>query len=495
MTASAAPFFLLLLLCFLSPKAVRPLGLGGLLCLADAVVLPRPFIVSADWIAFFVVMRLYFTPTASGFYVQALTFSGFILMSLVLYDVFLIFLVANVFTGQFMVMPNSSYFMIDLANYIGLVPAHFNQLVYLVIGVVAALMIAASSDPSEPQIVVGVFDKLMLGFALSASAVAMWQWIAQAAGLWFPAAFFHNELRPVAWRQGLAGVARVSGPFSEPSSLAAYLGPPLCFLAATRIDKPPALLRQVTIFSGLAALVVSTSTTAFAVLPVVILCMICAAVIRSLQVKKIEPFAKRERSGLMKTIVFVGIGTILGAAFGVYLVRHYNVLGVIQDALLYKDRGTSFESRMYANRLAVEAFTKTGGLGIGLGGHVASSMYLTVAACLGVWGVFVFSWFTIGGLAAPFRRRPPASPSATAALVEGRLAAAALFLGGVIVDGLSGGNVNIPFLWMSFGLLMALDAAAQKTGRGARRTAQGAWRVAAIGPGSAPVRRHFKGRS
>ncbi len=449
-TVSTGPVLVLVALGLLSPSRYGSYLLGASLCLADTAVIAGPMPVSAPWLGLLALLARDVHPDPGRLARRCLSLPAGLLLVLLVYDLFAIALAGTVFNDRFRTMPNTAFFKQDLAQTVAVVPAHFNQFIYLVLGVAAALMISAAFEGRRQARAEALLERVLIGFVLAGSGVALWQW-ASFSGLAFPTAFFHSGARTLAYDQMIGGVRRVSGPFSEPSALGNQLGPAVGFLAALPAFGRGAALRWPAVLVGALALVLSTSTTAFAVLPLILLLLVAGFALRLVLAGRCPDEAEAARLTLDGAVVVAAVAGAMVLAAVLALQPHTR--DILYQTLINKNRTSSFEERGAADRLAIELMVQTLGLGIGLGGHVASNAWLTVGAGLGLFGVAVFA-AALGGALVPTclltRRRPtPQQPSAAF-----QIALAALVLSALFTNAISGANINQPVLWMIVGFAL-----------------------------------------
>ena len=449
-TISTGPVLLLVLTGLLLPSRYGGYLLGASLCLADTAVIAGPLQVSAPWIGLLAIIVRDVHPHPGRLARRCFSLPGGLLIALLVYDLFAIALAGTVFFDRFKTMPNTAFFKQDLAQAVGVVPAHFNQFVYLALGVAAALMVSAAFEGRRQGRAEVLLERVLTGFVLAGGAVALWQWVS-FSGLVFPTAFFHSGARTLAYDQMIGGVRRVSGSFSEPSALGNQIGPAVCFLVALPAFGPGAARRWLAVLVGSTALVLSTSSTAFAVLPLVLLLLVAGFVLRLVHAGRRPDKAEAARLTLDGLTVAVALAGAVVMAGLVALQPHTR--DILYQTLIDKNRSSSFVERGAADRLALDLMVQTLGLGIGLGGHVASDAWLTVGAGLGVFGLAVFA-ATLGGALAPpgvFARRRFGADSSQASF---QIALAALVLGALFTNAISGANINQPLLWLTVGFAL-----------------------------------------
>ena len=472
---SVAVCLLMALTGVLAPRSVKPFVFGAMLPMMDFLALPGPVPVSGSLLGSVCLVLTTARPRPGAFLAQLGTLTGVLIVALIGYDLFAIGLTSSVFNGRFLAMPNSSLFRVDLAQPVGLVPAHFNQLMYLLVGCFAALCIGARFKRTPAADVVQVLDRVIVGSALSSSFFAVWQFIG-LRGVPYPEALIHIGSRAGAFDQAIAGVRRLSGSYSEPSALGSVVGLSLCYLLARSPIERGARLRWIAIVGSVFCIVVSTSTTAIGMFAVALFCGGAAYLFRT----ALAASTGRTGHAAKEFAIFaplIGLG-VLGAMFVFSLPQTRNVLYKI---LFEKSRTSSFAEREASNTLAKQLFAQTDGLGIGLGGHVANSAWLTLAADLGIAGLAIVGFLVGRAVALPFLRGADPRTADVAVVLEARLALSALALGNAASMAISGANFGGITFWLMIGFSLPLVSPAVASA-GVRKPARVGAMAARTGP-------------
>jgi hypothetical protein len=109
-------------------------------------------------------------------------------------------------------------------------------------------------------------------------------------------------------------------------------------------------------------------------------------------------------------------------------------------------------NREFSNSLGLSIFRETMGLGVGLGGHVASSGVITLGAAFGMFGYLVFGAMLITGITAPLRPDHAAQdPERDLAL---RLTVAAAALAALASSLFGAAIITHVWNWLVFGLVI-----------------------------------------
>ena len=104
------------------------------------------------------------------------------------------------------------------------------------------------------------------------------------------------------------------------------------------------------------------------------------------------PKSFRMSPSRLVVIGVISIAIILSGAFVV--ADNWAAINIIlKNVLFNKAESTSFQQRSFADYLALQIFTQTYGIGVGLGSHKANSLLLTLLSNTGVVGVVLFCWF------------------------------------------------------------------------------------------------------
>jgi hypothetical protein len=126
----------------------------------------------------------------------------------------------------------------------------------------------------------------------------------------------------------------------------------------------------------------------------------------------------------------------------------------LKNVLFNKAESTSFQQRSFADYLALQIFTQTYGIGVGLGSHKANSLLLTLLSNTGVVGVVLFCWFLfvlfLSKRAAKMAPLPDIRPFQLC------------LMGLLVIHLISNPNLSVMTLWLMIGALLAFQAAERK---------------------------------
>jgi transposase len=241
------------------------------------------------------------------------------------------------------------------------------------------------------------------------------------------------------------GFWRIVGGHPEASGFAAANLVALAFTFSywrTTGSRPVLALWSVLLF----LLVLSTSTTAYAGLAVLLLIFGFSWLWRLLT----GGLSRRDMALLL--VVWVGSATVLGfLLFGEG--RLDPAARLIETTLLEKADTDSGSERFYWNQKSWMAFLDTHGLGVGLGSSRASSSFVAILSQLGVAGALLFGLAFIDIARRPVRRPPKLAHAELVALCEAlRSAGVAIIVAGAISSG--GADPGILFYIILAGLLV-----------------------------------------
>jgi hypothetical protein len=281
------------------------------------------------------------------------------------------------------VMPGSAMYLYSNARQFRFAPEQINQNIYMA-ATLTCLLIVTVYLSRYPLTRLSVLCARLYFVGAGVGFVTMiWHYLALRYGIWFPSAVLHSARSIAAWNQSVAGVYRISGSFAEPSAVAGFFTPVLFFCGTLAVLGPSlraALMTLVSIF----CLVISTSTTAYAVTAGFIayfLVLLLTALLTG------GPRLRANAAAL-------GFLSLLALAGGmIYLLDNYAYFRELIYFTLNKDNSGSFAMRGTANKLAVDIFFESYGLGLGLGSHRASGLIFGLLAAFGLAGIVGFAVF------------------------------------------------------------------------------------------------------
>lgn len=281
--------------------------------------------------------------------------------------------------------------------------------------------------------------------------LALWQFAGNTLHVWFPTSFF---LSNPGWSelsdQKFGSLIRLNGPFSEPSSLSAYLSASVCASGWVILNGARGLLPRLLFWLGLGVVLLCTATTGYATLALMALLLLARTALSA------RPSMRRRVLGGL--LIFSVLGGIAVTAVPVVAPGVAREASLIVTTTLNKQQSSSYDDRTTADLDAIHAMQNTYGLGVGWGSNRSSSLLPGLLAEVGIWGVFGFAW---AGIALGFFARGALQVSENTELRRVIRAASAAVLSSLVSALLSGPTITSP----DFFLLLALLAAAAARAR------------------------------
>lgn len=362
-----------------------------------------------------------------------------------------------VFWDDVWVVSGRQMFDLDSAERYSFRGENFNQLVYLLLNGALVLVLGDRLARLPARELLRTAHAAILAPFLLATLFVIWDWLAGRFGWYFPDAFLHsNAFYAAAHEQSFGDIPRVSGPFSEPSGLAYAYGGFLAYASARYLDdrRAGSLLL---VLIAVAALAISTSTTAYALLAVWMLCALVALPVLALS-------RLSDRSGLLGSarkqgsgggrnrlaVIALVIAAILG---GIWVVSSSSdaIRLVYESSIQGKAETGSYKSRTGADMMGLESFSATWGIGLGLGSHRPSTLPVTLLSNTGLVGTLAFLVFVMLCLYRPQMRG--SWPAGTRTLWPVR----AFALGLLAAHLVSSPNFNGQLLWLALILNLAIS--------------------------------------
>lgn len=351
-----------------------------------------------------------------------------------------------VFWDEVWVVSGRQLFDLTAAERYSFRAENLNQLSYLMLNAALALLLANRLTRLPPGVLLRTaHTAVRAAFGLATVFVA-WDWLAHQFGFYVPDAFLHsNAFYAAAHNQSFGAIHRVSGPFSEPSSLAYAYGGFLfyasgCYLADRRARS------LLLVLVALTALCISTSTTAYALLALWAAGMALAVPLTARRA------GHRPRPGAQRAAV--AALAVLAVAGAVAFTRTHgdDIRVIYEESIAGKTETGSFASRTGADRMGLDTLSTTWGLGLGLGSHRPSTLPVTLLSNVGLPGTVAFALFV--GLCLHRPRRYGRWPGEPGALWPFR----ALTLGLLLAHCISSPNLNSLLLWLSLALNLGIAA-------------------------------------
>ena len=353
------------------------------------------------------------------------------------------------FQGNVIVLGGGDNFQLTLAAPFKFRRENLTQLSYLVLSVTltVALGIRLSRIPSHG--LAKMIDQGMVYCMIFCHALCLWQWLSYHTSFvnWPHDFFFSNKSYAYREDQIMLDEVRLSGPFSEPSSLAAaYAG--FLFYGFQRFRVDGSAKSMLLLIFNVLILFLSKSSTGFLLIGLFAVVVLTRAVARGITGTLRLP---RSVTAAGLTAIGLAFAATLGAIW--YVVEHREFVSSLLDMLIFKKQeGSSYRERSGSNLIALQILVDTGGVGIGIGSHKPSSFLLTLLSNVGVAGTLMFGLFVYQITKLPYR------PAAGRLRAE-RLTGSPLrwwIAGTLITLTVSGPNLSNASLWTSFGLELAL---------------------------------------
>jgi hypothetical protein len=267
-------------------------------------------------------------------------------------------------------------------GYEQLVPAKLSismigQLGYLILNLFVFVFLVASPRGGRVE------ASLIRGILASGGVVCflgLWQFISRITGLYFPEELFHNAAgRALFTSSTLGGAPRINGPFTEASYAAAYLVGFIAFAVRLWLARRHVLVGSLALTATL-VLLLTTSSTGYIAISLVVGAFAAEFVLLPILRRGVVP-----RRSLFVIVAMFLIALFLSALFVLPIVRDIFELTITDKVL-----GTSFQHRIASDSRALLIVFETYGLGIGIGGNVASSFLMQIASNVGVFGTVLF---------------------------------------------------------------------------------------------------------
>lgn len=225
-----------------------------------------------------------------------------------------------------------------------------------------------------------------LSASFLADGISLWQFLGNTVHIWYPSAFF---LSNPGWAQlsleSVGSMIRLNGPFSEPSSLSAYLSASVCAAAWLLLGGDKRLMPRLVFGLGLSIVLLSTATTGFATLGI----MSGILILRSL-IGSSAQFRHRVFVGVTCAAVLVSIVSIVTPIVAPSVATDASL---ILTSTMNKGQSSSYQDRTAADHDSFDEMVQTSGLGVGWGSNRSSSLLPGLCASIGLWGIAGLIWF------------------------------------------------------------------------------------------------------
>jgi hypothetical protein len=276
-----------------------------------------------------------------------------------------------------------------------------------------------------------------------AAAVGTYQLIAHKAGLPYPKDFFNsNEAWAQLLTEKIAGTWRLSATYTEPSAAGGFFAAWSSFLLFIVADPTTARRSDwLLLCAGIAMLLLTTSSTGYVVLGIVLSVFVLQQVVRLVVRGKVSP-----RVAIVCAVI--GVAALGAMAFLPDFDR------LLREVLLQKSDSISAKDRTATQWQALSIISQTSGLGVGLGSNRPSGMVFYILSNLGVPGVGLFAYCLYVTLSLSRSAvRPLLHCTHIGGYLRGSTWAFVVTLLGLAI---SGAEVTTPQLWIAWSLITGI---------------------------------------
>jgi hypothetical protein len=355
-------------------------------------------------------------------------------------------LVPRLFAGSFTVWPQKLAPPFDVPVLLQPSMSNVTQSFYLLLDTAVLVGVALHLGRSRADPLRLLYTYLGCGFVVV--AICGWQLAQKLTGIWFPEAFLYSN---PGWAifpgQTMGIVPRINGPFSEPAALAYYLSGPIfcCTWLALRGHRNRVALALLPF--AVLALLLSTSTTGFAVLSVGGVVLLVYGLTRAPRLVARRIFAVALPLAALAVAGAVAMSTLSA--------RVEESIAVVTQQSLVKAHGDSFINRTGLDMDSLGVLFPSFGLGAGWGSQRASSLMPGLLANLGIYGCALLLWFIVRLVRQVGRARRLAATSNQLMALDGLSAA---LIGHVTAALISAPALNAADLYVLLGALIACAA-------------------------------------
>lgn len=263
-------------------------------------------------------------------------------------------------------------------------PSNLNQDVYVVADCLTLVTTALYATCTR-------FDlrRLLAAYWTSgflAAGLAFWQLASRLASVPFPTEFLtSNPGYAQLTTQTIGAIPRINGSFTEPAALAGYLAGIVGASGWSLLNGNSTGVSRLVLPVAVAAMVISTSTTGYGVL--------------AIMVAALPGYALLTRSQrLLSRLVLAGLLLLLVAAAGILtLATLVPAVGTaaseVLGSTLDKQSSSSYQDRTSTDFDSLAVVLPTWGLGVGWGSNRSSSLAPGLLASLGIYGTLALAWF------------------------------------------------------------------------------------------------------
>jgi hypothetical protein len=266
-------------------------------------------------------------------------------------------------------------------------PSNINQDFYLMID--CTILVATAIYLTRPQVLLPPFIRIYFISGFVVAFISVWQLGSRLAGIPYPDdLLYSNPGWAILTAQQIGNVPRINGPFSEPSSLAAYMASLVCATGWLQLQGHRDRMARWLFITGLLTMMISTSTTGFAVLAMVGVGVPIYALVSG-------------SASMLARILKIGVPLVLlcvlvSVCASIFVPQFNKNAAEVLDATLNKQGSSSYEDRTGADADSLKAAVDTYGLGTGWGSNRSSSLVPGLLAAIGVPGCIGLVWFGVG---------------------------------------------------------------------------------------------------
>jgi hypothetical protein len=218
--------------------------------------------------------------------------------------------------------------------------------------------------------------------------IAVWQFMGNTFGVWFPTDFFLSNPGWALLSQESAGsIIRITGPFSEPAALASYLCGAVGAAGWVLLNGHKSVIARFVFWLSGIVVLLSTSTTGYIAL--VIMLAVASAYTLFLGTNRLRASVGLLLCGLAgAAFLFIILVPILSP-------KIWHIIQEITTGTLNKQSSSSYNDRTSTDKDSLHAAVESYGLGVGWGSNRSSSLIPGLLASLGFPGIFLLVWFGI----------------------------------------------------------------------------------------------------
>ncbi|MDP3740467.1 MAG: hypothetical protein Q8R02_23985 [Hyphomonadaceae bacterium] len=384
---------------------------------------------------------------------------GFWFACLVVYGVIAAFVLPRLLAGSTLIVPLgiSQYGEVRSMVPLGPVSSNVTQSIYMVADLICLMLVVgiASTRDGLRAVTYG-----LLAYAVANTLFALLDLATYAVGAQRWLDFMRNAKYTLHNEEEVSGLKRIVGSFTEASSFARSTLGVLGFTATMWLCGRHVRLTGSLALASIVLLVLSTSSTAIAGLPVLVVLLYLTAWHVAVVRRRLSSWAVVVLAPVLAGVVITGIllDNNASAVIGDY----------IDVTVLNKLSTSSGIERSLWNTAALQNFLDTWGVGVGLGTTRSSNFFLALLSNLGVLGLIFYGLFVYTAFLRP-RGTPHTFPS------DVRLAARNACFGLMIGDLLLSPVVD---QGLFFYVLAGIAAAVPVRARNSEQTLSARWEAA-----------------